>query len=147
MRPKIIAHAGKTGQITIATNMAGRGTDIRLLKESKKAGGLHVISMELNDARRIDRQLYGRCARQGNRGSCEAIVSLDDTIFEQLPAGMRKFFQRIVKPHRHLPIWLGRWLIRQAQWRKQQQQSQLRRMLLKWDRQQDQALGFSGKKE
>ena len=144
---KIIAQAGKTGQITIATNMAGRGTDIRLTKEAKKLGGLHVISMELNDARRIDRQLYGRCARQGNRGSCEAFISLEDTIFEQLPAVLRQRLRHHYTGKRYLTLWLGRGLIRWAQWSQQRTHAKIRRLLLKWDRQQEQTLAVSGKRE
>lgn len=143
----IIAQAGKKGQITIATNMAGRGTDIKLMKEIKKIGGLHVISMELNDAQRIDRQLYGRCARQGNRGSCEAIVSLDDTIFERWPATIRQNLVQRFKTKRCLPLWLGRRLIFWAQWSQQREHTKLRRMMLKWDRQQEQTLAFSGRRE
>lgn len=143
----IIARAGKKGQITIATNMAGRGTDIRLLKEARQAGGLHVIAMELNDARRIDRQLYGRSARQGNRGSCEAILSLEDKLFDLLPTSLKDRLQGLLKPHRHLPVWLGRLLIRWSQWRKQQANSRLRYRLLKWDQQQDKTLAFTGRRE
>ncbi len=143
----IIAQAGNKGQITIATNMAGRGTDIRLMQESKKSGGLHVMLMELNDARRIDRQLYGRAARQGNRGSCEAIVSLEDSIFERLPKTIKKMLLHRFKPNHYLPLWLSRVLVYWAQWSQQHEHAQLRRMLLKWDRQQERTLAFSGRRE
>ncbi|MDH5444946.1 MAG: prepilin peptidase [Gammaproteobacteria bacterium] len=144
---RIISKAGKTGQITISTNMAGRGTDIRLLKEARQAGGLHVIAVELNDAHRIDRQLYGRTARQGNRGSCEAILSLDDRIFKTIPVSLRTRLSAMLKPHRHLPIWLGRLLIFWAQTIKQAEQSRIRYRLLKWDYQQDKTLAFNGRRE
>lgn len=143
----IIAQAGKLGQITIATNMAGRGTDIRLMKQSQKTGGLHVISMELNDARRIDRQLCGRSARQGNRGSCEAIVSLEDKIFEQLPSAIRQRLLSRSTVNRCLPVWLGRVLVYWAQWSQQLEHTQLRHRLLKLDRQQEKTLAFSGRSE
>ena len=78
---EIIAQAGQRGRITVATNMAGRGTDIVLSPEVRQAGGLHVILSECHDAGRIDRQLFGRAGRQGDPGSCEAIVSLDDELF------------------------------------------------------------------
>jgi preprotein translocase subunit SecA len=75
---QIIAGAGQTGRITVATNMAGRGTDIKLGRGVAKSGGLHVIASERNESARIDRQLFGRCARQGDPGSAQAIVCLED---------------------------------------------------------------------
>ena len=76
----IVSQAGGRGCITVATNMAARGTDIKLGDEVVDLGGLHVIATELHEARRIDRQLFGRCGRQGDPGSCEAIVSLEDEL-------------------------------------------------------------------
>ena len=67
----VIAHAGEAGRVTVATNMAGRGTDIRLGAETLRSGGLHVLSLQCNPSRRLDRQLAGRCARQGDPGSFE----------------------------------------------------------------------------
>lgn len=81
---KIVAEAGERGRITIATNMAGRGTDIRLGKGVAEAGGLHVIGTERHEARRIDRQLAGRAARQGDPGSCQFFLSLEDELLEGL---------------------------------------------------------------
>jgi preprotein translocase subunit SecA len=78
---EVVAAAGQAGRVTVATNMAGRGTDIRLGAGVAEAGGLHVILTEYHDSRRIDRQLFGCCARQGDPGSCEAIVSLEDEVF------------------------------------------------------------------
>jgi len=75
---QIVASAGQTGKITVATNMAGRGTDIKLGRGVAKLGGLHVIASERNESARIDRQLFGRCARQGDPGSAQAIVCLED---------------------------------------------------------------------
>ena len=77
---QIIAAAGQKGQITVATNMAGRGTDIRLGQGLADLGGLHVIATERFEARRIDRQLFGRCARQGDPGSAQAFISLEDEL-------------------------------------------------------------------
>ncbi|MGI9211771.1 MAG: hypothetical protein ACR2HF_04805 [Methylococcaceae bacterium] len=75
---RIIARAGESGRITIATNMAGRGTDILLEETSRRLGGLHVIIAECNESARIDRQLAGRCGRQGDPGSVAMIVSQED---------------------------------------------------------------------
>ena len=79
----VIAAAGHKAQITVATNMAGRGTDIKLGAGVAKGGGLHVIATQRFEARRIDRQLFGRCARQGDPGSCQAFVSLEDELVKK----------------------------------------------------------------
>jgi len=76
----IVAEAGKPGVVTIATNMAGRGTDIKLTKEVKDAGGLAIIGTERHDSRRVDRQLRGRAGRQGDPGSSQFYVSLEDNL-------------------------------------------------------------------
>lgn len=76
----IVAEAGKAGVVTIATNMAGRGTDIKLSEEVKKAGGLAIIGTERHDSRRVDRQLRGRAGRQGDVGSSQFYVALDDNL-------------------------------------------------------------------
>lgn len=81
----IVAEAGKPGAVTIATNMAGRGTDIKLSPESKSAGGLAIIGTERHESRRVDRQLRGRAGRQGDPGSSQFFVSLEDSL-------MRLFF-------------------------------------------------------
>ncbi|WP_426442498.1 DEAD/DEAH box helicase [Bradyrhizobium genosp. P] len=77
----IVASAGAAGRVTVATNMAGRGTDIRLCDGVSQLGGLQVVLTEYHDSARIDRQLYGRCARQGDPGGCHTIVSLEDDLF------------------------------------------------------------------
>ena len=79
----IVAQAGQYGQITVSTNMAGRGTDIKLGEGVFDVGGLHVICTELHDSARIDRQLVGRCGRQGDPGTWRQYVSLDDDILVQ----------------------------------------------------------------
>ncbi|HSL86553.1 MAG TPA: SEC-C metal-binding domain-containing protein, partial [Bacteroidales bacterium] len=76
----IVAEAGKTGTITIATNMAGRGTDIKLTAEVREAGGLAIIGTERHESRRVDRQLRGRSGRQGDPGSSQFFVSLEDEL-------------------------------------------------------------------
>jgi preprotein translocase subunit SecA len=77
---EIVAEAGQPGQVTIATNMAGRGTDIKLSEEVKKAGGLAIVGTERHDSRRVDRQLRGRAGRQGDPGSSQFYVSLEDNL-------------------------------------------------------------------
>ncbi len=76
----IVAEAGKSGIVTIATNMAGRGTDIKLTPEVKDAGGLAIVGTERHDSRRVDRQLRGRAGRQGDPGSSQFYVSLEDNL-------------------------------------------------------------------
>ena len=76
----IVAEAGKPGTVTIATNMAGRGTDIKLTPESRKAGGLAIVGTERHESRRVDRQLRGRSGRQGDVGSSQFFVSLEDNL-------------------------------------------------------------------
>jgi preprotein translocase subunit SecA len=78
----IVARAGEKSRVTVATNMAGRGTDIKLPDEVVEIGGLHVICCELHDSARIDRQLYGRCGRQGDPGTYRQYTSIDDDILE-----------------------------------------------------------------
>lgn len=77
---EIVAHAGELGKITVATNMAGRGTDIKLGEGVREIGGLHVICSEIHEAKRVDRQLIGRCGRQGDPGTYRQFFALDDEI-------------------------------------------------------------------
>ncbi|MHB1038456.1 MAG: preprotein translocase subunit SecA [Pirellulales bacterium] len=79
---EIVAMAGQEGRVTVSTNMAGRGTDIKLGEGVDRMGGLHVICTEMHDAARIDRQLIGRCGRQGDPGTYRQYLSLDDDILE-----------------------------------------------------------------
>ncbi|MEX0285942.1 MAG: translocase [Paracoccaceae bacterium] len=81
---EIVARAGQPGQITVATNMAGRGTDIPVKTEVEDKGGLHVVLTEFHNSARIDRQLIGRTARQGQRGTAVCFVSLDDPLFSDM---------------------------------------------------------------
>lgn len=81
---QVVSRAGERGKVTIATNMAGRGTDIRLGPGVAELGGLHVLGTERHDARRIDRQLAGRSGRQGDPGSCQFYLALDDELLEGL---------------------------------------------------------------
>ena len=82
----IIARAGEAASVVVATNMAGRGTDIQISEEVRKLGGLHVIATEMHSSARIDRQLIGRTARRGDPGSYQLFVSFEDELLQALPA-------------------------------------------------------------
>ena len=90
----IVATAGQQGSMLIATNMAGRGTHIDLSPETEASGGLHVILVERNESSRIDRQLIGRTARQGQAGSACSYVSADDFLFEHYDPGLGEQIRR-----------------------------------------------------
>ena len=145
---EIIAEAGQPGRITVATNMAGRGTDISLGNGVEEAGGLHVIALTRNDSRRVDRQLYGRCARQGDAGSAEAIVSLQDpSLAHSYSSAMLKLISRLTLGNRSAPGWLSRWILRWPQHRNEANQYQVRKLLMKQDKRLRRILAFSGKFE
>ena len=139
---EIIAQAGEPGCVTVATNMAGRGTDIKLAPNVAQRGGLHVIATELNDSGRIDRQLFGRCARQGDLGSCQAILAIE----EDLVASFLPFAARL-RPAGRLPSWLGQIVFSAAQWRAERAHSRARRDLLDLDDYLGDILAFSGRGE
>jgi preprotein translocase subunit SecA len=143
-----IAGAGEPERITVATNMAGRGTDIRLSPGVAELGGLHVLATERHDARRIDRQLFGRGGRQGDPGSFEAIVSLEDELIEVHGGGVWKWLAHaIARPGRPVLAWLGALAFRRAQRAAERLHSRMRRDLLKLDEHLESALAFSGRTE
>jgi preprotein translocase subunit SecA len=93
---EIVAEAGKPGTVTIATNMAGRGTDIKLTPESRAAGGLAIIGTERHESRRVDRQLRGRSGRQGDPGSSQFYVSLEDNLMRLfMPERIARFMDKL----------------------------------------------------
>jgi len=145
---EIIARAGEPGQITVATNMAGRGTDIHIGPQVATQGGLHVIATERNEAGRIDRQLFGRCARQGDPGSFEAILSLeDDIIIFCAPRPIHKCLQRIDSGELPLAQWAAAIFIRRVQRSVERRHAQARRELLRLDLRLGDALAFTGPME
>ncbi len=145
---EIVARAGQVGGITVATNMAGRGTDIKLGKGVEPLGGLHVIATELHESPRIDRQLFGRAGRQGDPGSFEAIVSLQDELSRVYLKGLPLVLaQRLVGDGRGFSQALLRKLVRFAQVRAEASHAAIRRELLTMDEQLGDLLAFSGKGE
>jgi preprotein translocase subunit SecA len=140
----IIADAGKPGRITVATNMAGRGVDIQLGEGVAARGGLQVILSERHEAGRIDRQLIGRCGRQGEPGTTEAILSLDDPLLGVLGwAGLRNWLCRS-GPWSSV---FSRFIFRHAQRRAERVHSRMRRRLLTADQRLGTMLAFSGEME
>ena len=93
-----MAQAGVPGQITVATNMAGRGTDIPLALGAAERGGLHVICCQLNASRRIDRQLVGRCARRGDPGSAETLLAAGAALLSSIAARRPYASRQIPRP-------------------------------------------------
>jgi preprotein translocase subunit SecA len=141
----VIAHAGEPGRITVATNMAGRGTDIRISASTAAAGGLAVLLTERHEAGRIDRQLAGRAARQGDPGSCVAILAADDHLLAAAVAPIRL----LARLSRHLPSgWLrdslASFAFRQAQRGLERAHAAARQALLRRDRRRADRLGFAG---
>src|ERR1700730_8004521 len=124
--------------------MAGRGTDIRLGPGVAERGGLHVILTEFHESRRIDRQFFGRCARQGDPGSCEAIVSLEDEIYAMFAQKPTKIVGQFVQTYGSAPGFLYGALRRLAQFRAEWRGAQMRMQNLKLDRKLDRVLAFSG---
>ena len=145
---EIVAQAGQPGTITVVTNMAGRGTDIKLPSESVVSGGLHVIIVERHEAGRIDRQLAGRSARQGEPGSYEYMVSLDDPLFAGNGYGVvRKILPLALKLNKPLGHWLSNQVTDRAQKKLEAIHYQVRKDLLKHDKNLNNKLSFSGRSE
>lgn len=140
-----MALAGELGAITIATNMAGRGTDIKLAPGVDALGGLYVIMTELHEAARIDRQLAGRCARQGDPGSHEAILSLE-ALSEK--GGLSCRFLRLIQPVKS-PLWnkVAKYALIWQQKKLERFHGRMRRELFKQDIQRKNLMSFSHREE
>ncbi len=142
---QVTAAAGQPGKITVATNMAGRGTDIRLGAGVAELGGLHVLATERHEAGRIDRQLFGRSARQGDPGSAQAVVSLEDELVRRhgphLAASLRR---RHGRTDREVSGRLSRHLFNSAQRRAERLSLAQRKGVLRADDWLDEYLGFAG---
>lgn len=142
---EIIARAGRRGRITVATNMAGRGTDIKLDPLVVAGGGLHVILTEYHDSSRIDRQLFGRGGRQGDPGSVEAVVSADDELFQRFGGVTARLLLNLTLMRSSrlssLCLPLLRWCCQSSA---ERQHARTRRATLREDERMQKALGFSG---
>lgn len=139
---RIVAAAGAARAITVATNMAGRGTDILLSAEARAAGGLHIICCQQNASRRIDRQLLGRCARQGDPGSAEFFICLEGAL---LPHDRASRVLKIFFKNKYLKYsYWGNLLLRSAQRDAERCGRREREVLMRRDRQVDDWFAFSG---
>ncbi len=140
-----IARAGAAGCVTVATNMAGRGTDILLGASVAERGGLHVVACQQNPSVRTDRQLHGRAARAGDPGSVSTLLSLDEGLLaERLPAWCRGALQQLAPGDSALPRWLARPLLTWLQSREAGRARRERSSLLQFDRHMVRSLGFGG---
>jgi preprotein translocase subunit SecA len=123
----VIATAGQPGRITVATSMAGRGTDIALSESVARSGGLHVMLCQANASRRIDRQFTGRAARRGEPGSCETLLSLESPpVLAHLPTWITRWTRRADEVR---PRWVGIALARLPLWLEGQRRYRQRRQL------------------
>ena len=142
---QIIAEAGQPGRITVATNMAGRGTDIKLGRGVAELGGLHVIATERHESGRVDRQLFGRAGRQGDPGSAQAFTSLEDELMlrysPRLSALLRR---RYGNAGYEITIRFTRQVFSIAQKRAQRTALAQRKAVLRSDDWLDESLGFAG---
>jgi len=141
---EIVAQAGQPGRITIATNMAGRGTDIKPAEDVVRKGGLHVILTEFHESARVDRQLFGRSARQGQPGTVEAMVSLDDDLFRRYAPLLLGIAKRISAQRGEPPLWLLNLLVKYSQIVAERHNAGIRMSTLKQDKKLQSLLAFSG---
>ena len=141
----IIARAGEKGEVTIATNMAGRGTDIRLGQGVADLGGLHVIATERHESERVDRQLFGRAGRQGDPGSAQAFVCVEDELLlRNLTAPHRKVVRAALQADAPGADDLARSAWKQSQRAAQRRAFKQRVSVLRQDTWLDEALSFAG---
>ena len=143
-----IARSGAAGCVTVATNMAGRGTDILLGASVAERGGLHVVACQQNPSVRTDRQLHGRAARAGDPGSVSTLLSLEEGLLaERLPAWCRRALGRLAPGSSALPCWLTRPLLTWLQRGEARRARRERSSLLRFDRDMVRSLGFGALSE
>jgi preprotein translocase subunit SecA len=131
---QIVAQAGQPGRVMVATNMAGRGTDIKLGAGVAELGGLHVIGTERHESRRIDRQLAGRCARQGDPGVALFFLSFDDEIIETFGEKAAARMRKRYKGKGELTSLRMRRLFIAAQRKKERQHYRDRKLLMHYEK-------------
>jgi preprotein translocase subunit SecA len=143
---QIVSGAGQTGRITVATNMAGRGTDIKLGRGVVKLGGLHVIASERNESARIDRQLFGRCARQGDPGSAQAIVCLEDEFVSRYAKNLVAYLKkRYAHTTDNISSMTTRAVFRMTQLRAEKLALRQRKSVMRTDHWLEEQLSFTGR--
>jgi preprotein translocase subunit SecA len=141
---QIIAEAGQLAKITVATNMAGRGTDIKLGRGVADLGGLHVLAAEPNESARVDRQLYGRSARQGDPGSAQGIFCLEDEVLLRHAGKLSAYARKRYTAPKPITAPSVRYLLRHAQRGAERLALRQRKNVLKTDHWLDEQLGFAG---
>ncbi|MEX2214145.1 MAG: hypothetical protein WD768_08460 [Phycisphaeraceae bacterium] len=145
---QIVSGAGGEGKITVATNMAGRGTDIKLGRGVAESGGLCVIAAEHNESGRVDRQLFGRAGRQGDPGSAIAFAALDDELLKRhAPRWVRAVVRRLRMRGEELSSPMARRLFKSAQKRAHKMALRQRKSVLRSDDWLDEFLGFAGRED
>lgn len=143
----VVAQAGQAGAVMVATSMAGRGTDIKLNDASREAGGLHVIITELQDSSRVDRQLAGRSARQGDPGNVSEVLSFEDQLIVKFASPLLKRLIRVLQASGvSLPHWLGFRIQKSCQNKLEKQRYKQRMQMIKMDSHRQKTLAFAGDK-
>ncbi|MBN1625654.1 MAG: preprotein translocase subunit SecA [Deltaproteobacteria bacterium] len=144
---EIISYAGEKGAVTIATNMAGRGTDISLGQGVEELNGLHVVLTERHDAGRIDRQLAGRCGRMGDPGTYEAMLSLEDPILGEKAGALARVLEKVLGERSFISRRIAQRAISRAQKKVERSHARIRKGLLLEDARRGDMLSFSGRQE
>ena len=142
---EIVAEAGQSGAITISTNLAGRGTDISVPDDALQLGGLHVIVAECQLSGRMDLQLIGRCARQGNPGTAQVFVSADDTLISRFGPWLAEAILRECNNHQEATTDFTS-ALRRLQLAAEKQQFRSRVELLRKDMSRDSLFGLTASK-
>lgn len=145
---EIVSVAGHSGAVMVSTSMAGRGTDIKLTDESRASGGLHVVITELQDSSRIDRQLAGRSARQGDPGAVSEILSLEDQLIKRMSGPLlKRAIRYLIKAGGSLPHKWGYRIQINCQKKLAKNHYRQRMQLIKIDTQRQRTLAFTGDKK
>jgi preprotein translocase subunit SecA len=145
---QIIEKAGGLGAVTVATNMAGRGTDIALSNEAVQQGGLLVISCQANESKRIDRQLSGRSGRRGDPGCVRTLLNVQHGMLaKEVPMFVWNIAKLFRTSDRTIPSWLGEFILRKSQWLHELKASRKRAAMMRSDEAIEKRLSFGGRKD